>query len=461
MTSRESHLMALVVRPKIHGWCGELLDKKASGFFRCLFTYLGKTPDLISIKHLIFNGYFMANSQLDDSIEAQPQQQKSDLHRIVHAGKEILLIGTAHISRESVDTVTSTIKSEHPDCVCVELDEQRYQALRDPNRWEKLNILQVVKTKQVPFLMTNLALASFQKRMGLQTGVKPGEELAAAAQTAVDNNIAVELVDRNIRTTLLRAWRKTSLWKKLNLMATLLAGMFEDPKLDEEELSNLRQSDNLSAMLEEMGDLLPAAKKILVDERDQWMAHHIQLAKGDKIVAVVGAAHIPGIKRCLNNPISAEEITELGSIPAKPTISKIIPWLIPGIVVMMFIIGFFFGDRSNLLEAATAWIVANGALSALGALIACGHPLTILSAFVAAPLTSLNPTIGAGFVTGFVQALVAPPTVKDMEQVSDDIASLRGWWHNRVTRVLLVFFFSSLGSTIGTFVAFGWLKDLL
>lgn len=403
----------------------------------------------------------MANSQLNILTEPQPSQHKSDIYRIIQADKEIILIGTAHISRESVDTVTNTIQTEHPDCVCVELDEQRYQALRDRNRWEKLNILQIVKTKQIPFLMTNLALASFQKRMGLQTGVKPGEELAAAAQIAEQNNIAVALVDRNIRTTLLRAWRKTSLWKKLNLIATLVAGMFEEPKLDEEELANLRQSDNLSAMLEEMGELLPAAKKILVDERDQWMAHHIQKAAGNKIVAVVGAAHIPGIKRWLDNPLSDQEIHELGSIPEKPTISKIIPWLIPGIVIAMFIVGFCFGDRSRLLEAATAWIIANGTLSAIGAAIAFGHPLTIVSAFTAAPITSLNPTIGAGFVTAFVQALVAPPTVKDMEQVSDDIASLRGWWHNRVTRVLLVFFFSSLGSAIGTFVAFGWLKDLL
>lgn len=403
----------------------------------------------------------MANAPIEVSLDNQSQPQKSDIHHITHADKEIILIGTAHISRESVETVTRTIQTEHPDCVCVELDEQRYQALRDRNRWEKLNILQIVKTKQVPFLMTNLALASFQKRMGLQTGVKPGEELAAAAQTAEDNHIAVELVDRNIRTTLLRAWRKTSFWKKINLMATLLAGMFEEPKLDEEELANLRQSDNLSAMLEEMGELLPAAKKILVDERDQWMAHHIQQATGTKIVAVVGAAHIPGIKRCLENPLTDQDIEELGTIPEKPTISKIIPWLIPGIVIALFIIGFFFGDRSRLLEAATAWIVANGTLSAIGAIVAFGHPLTILSAFIAAPITSLNPTIGAGFITGFVQAMVAPPTVKDMERVSDDIASLRGWWNNRVTRVLLVFFFSSLGSAIGTFVAFGWLKNLV
>jgi len=403
----------------------------------------------------------MSLQQVSVSEDLSPQSSSSDIHHIQDGNREIILIGTAHISRESVETVTREIEQQQPDCVCVELDDQRYQSLKDPRRWEKLNIIQIVKAGQVPFLMANLALASFQKRMGLQTGVKPGEELAAAAQTAEENGIEVALVDRNIRVTLLRAWRKTGLWKKINLIATLFAGMFEKTELDEQELANLRKSDNLSSMLEEMGDLLPAVKEILVDERDAWMSHHIQKAPGDKILAVVGAAHVPGIKRCLENPASAEQIAEMGIIPPKPRISKVIPWLIPGVVVALFIIGFFFGDRSQLLDAASAWVIANGTLSAIGAIIACGHPLTIIAAFVAAPLTSLNPTIGAGMVTGLVQAFVAPPTVKDMEQVAEDIATTGGWWRNRVTRVILVFFFSSLGSAIGTFVAFGWLKDLL
>nr|WP_320050563.1 TraB/GumN family protein [uncultured Desulfuromonas sp.] len=398
---------------------------------------------------------------LPDTPSPQAVVESSDIHRLTHNGKELILIGTAHISRESVATVTRAIEQEQPDCVCVELDEHRYKTLKDRNRWEKLNIIEVVKTGQVPFLMANLALASFQKRMGLQTGVKPGEELAAAAQTAEKHHIRVALVDRNIRTTLLRAWRKTGFWKKMNLVATLFAGMFEKQELDEEELSQLRQSDSLSSMLEEMGELLPAAKAILVDERDAWMTYHILEAAGEKTVAVVGAAHVPGIKRCLENPPQASAIEEMGVIPAKSSLSKAIPWIIPGIVALLFVIGFFFGDRSRLLDAAAAWIIANGSLSALGALIALGHPLTVLSAFIAAPLTSLNPTVGAGFVTGLVQAMMAPPTVGDMESVSDDIAQLRGWWQNRVTRVLLVFFLSSLGSTIGTFVAFGWLKDLI
>jgi len=268
-------------------------------------------------------------------------------------------------------------------------------------------------------------------------------------------------VDRNIRTTLLRAWRKTGLWKKLNLVAALVAGLFENQQLDEEELARLRQTDTLSAMLEEMAELLPSVKTILVDERDQYMAHFIRNAPGQKIVAVVGAAHLPGILRRIQEETAPETILEISKVPEKRPLSKAIPWLIPGVVVALFVAGFFFGDRDRIAGAAIGWVMANGLLSAVGALIALGHPLTIVTAFVAAPITSLNPTIGAGMVTGLVQAFIAAPTVRDLEQVGDDLASLRGWWGNRMTRVLLVFFFSSLGSALGTVIAFHWLKDLL
>ncbi|MBE0501883.1 MAG: TraB/GumN family protein [Desulfuromonadales bacterium] len=387
----------------------------------------------------------------------------SDIHRIQLGDSEVVLIGTAHISQESIDTVRQVITAEQPDCVCIELDEQRCLALKDKNHWENLNIYQVVRKGQAAFLMANLALSSFQKRMGLQTGVKPGSELFAAIKAAEEQNATVELIDRNIRTTLLRAWRNTGLWKKINLVSVLFASMFDKTELDEEELSKLRQSDTLSAMLEELGDLLPTVKGILVDERDQYMAHHIRKAKGDKIVVVVGAAHLPGIlKRLQGDEILAgdKSIEEINSIPPKSTISKIVPWAIPGVVILLFVFGFFYGNTDRLADAAFAWILANGILSAIGAMLAFAHPLTILTAFIAAPLTSLNPTIGAGMVTGVVQAMVAAPTVHDLENVSEDMTSLRGWWSNRTTRVLLVFFLSSLGSAIGTFVAFGWLKNL-
>lgn len=385
-----------------------------------------------------------------------------DYTRLKVDDKEVILVGTAHISQDSVDTVLRTIDELLPDCVCVELDPQRYQSLINQKGWESLNLKEVIKKGQIPFLLANLALSSYQKRMGLHTGVKPGAELAAAAQNAEERGMELELVDRNIRTTLLRVWRKTGLWNKMKVMAALFASLFEKQELDEAELSRLRESDTLSNMLEEMGELLPSVKKILVDERDTYMAYHIRNAPGEKVMAVIGAAHLPGIVQQLQGEeISPETIAEITSIPEKTTLSKIIPWLIPAVVIVLFIAGFFFGNRDQIANAAAAWVLANGLLSALGVLLALGHPITAVSAFIAAPLTSLNPTIGAGFVTGTVQAFVAAPTVRDMEHVGDDLMTIKGWWQNRLARVLLVFLFSSIGSAIGTFVALGWLKDLL
>ncbi len=391
----------------------------------------------------------------------EPLTTSSDYTALRVDDKEIILVGTAHISQDSVETVVRTIDEIVPDTVCVELDTQRYQALINKKGWESLNLKDLIKKKQVPFLLSNLALSSYQKKMGLHTGVKPGAELAAAAQTAEERGMAVELVDRNIRTTLLRVWRKTGLWNKMKVVASLFGSLFEKQELNEEELAKLRESDALSGMLDEMGKILPSVKQILVDERDTYMAYHIRNAPGEKVLAVVGAAHLPGITRLLQGAeIQPEVIADISIIPPKTTFSKMVPWLIPGIVVALFVGGFFFGNRDQLANAATAWILANGLFSALGALLALGHPITILSAFVAAPITSLNPTIGAGFVTGLVQSFFAPPTVHDMEHVGEDLMTFKGWWQNRLARVLLVFLFSSLGSSIGTFVALGWLKDL-
>jgi pheromone shutdown-related protein TraB len=389
------------------------------------------------------------------------QQKPAADHTSIRVGeKEIFLVGTAHISQASVDTVIRAIDELQPDTVCVELDAQRYQSLINQTGWESLNLKDVIRKGQMPFLLANLALSSYQKRMGLQTGVKPGAELAAAAHAAVEKGLGMELVDRNIRTTLLRVWRKTGLWNKMKVMAALFGSLFEKQELGEAELARLRESDTLSSMLEEMGELLPSVKQILVDERDTYMAYHIKNAPGSRILAVIGAAHQPGIERQLQRDITPETIAEISVVPPKSRLSRVIPWLIPGIVIALFIGGFFFGNREQFADAAIAWILANGVLSAIGALLAWGHPVTVLSAFLAAPITSLNPTIGAGFVTGLVQALVAAPTVRDMELVGEDLVTIRGWWNNRLARVMLVFLFSSIGSAAGTFIALGWLKNM-
>lgn len=383
----------------------------------------------------------------------------ADLQRIFLPGREIILIGTAHVSQESVDVVRQIIASEEPDRVCVELDSQRYEALKDDKRWQSLNLVQVIRSGQGSFLLANLALVSFQKRMGLQTGVRPGAELMAAATDAEERGIALSLVDRNIRTTLLRAWRMTGFWKRMNILSALLAGLFDSTKIDEAELARLRQSDALTGMIEEMGSALPSVKAILIDERDRYMAHNIRCADGNKLVAVVGAAHVPGILRHFDSD-AQDDISALDLIPEPSFAARASAWLIPGLIVVVFIAGFFIGDKDRLMDAALAWILCTGSLSALGTAAALGHPLTILTAFVAAPITTLHPALGVGFFTGLTQAWIVPPTVRDLEHVSDDVVTLHGWWHNRVTRVLLVFFFSSLGASAGLFLALRWLSKV-
>ncbi|RAL23819.1 TraB family protein [Lujinxingia litoralis] len=393
--------------------------------------------------------------------DALATQAEADITRLTVDGKSITLIGTAHISQESVETVRRLISAEEPDTVCVELDEERYRAMTEEQNFDELDLREIIKKGQLVFLMARLALASFQKRMGSYTGVKPGAEMAAAIELANELDLKVELVDRNVRTTLLRAWRKTSFWRRSALAMSLAGGLFERNEIGEEQLAELRQSQNIGAILDQLGDAMPSVKTVLVDERDLFMAHHIRNAPGQRITAVVGAAHVPGLIRRLNAADLPDAVAEVDVVPPRSTLSKMLPWIIPALVIAVFVLGFFRADPGEMQEAAVAWVLANGTLSALGTLIALGHPLTILAAFIAAPLTSLNPTVGAGMVTAFVQTFLAPPRVRDLESFGDDIADWRGWWKNRMARVFLVFFLSSFGSSLGTFVAFGWLKNLL
>jgi pheromone shutdown-related protein TraB len=384
-----------------------------------------------------------------------------DITRIQLGDKEIVLIGTAHISQESVDTVEQVIEAEQPDTVAVELDEERFKSLRSEANWEDLDLIEIIKKGQLTFLLARLALTAFQKRMGGYTGVKPGAEMTAAIDAAEAKNMRVELIDRNVRTTLVRAWRTTPWWRRAELAMMLIMGVFQRGEVSEEELSELREMQNISVILDQLGEALPEVKGVLVDERDTYMAHKLQQIDAQKVVAVVGAAHKPGILRQIRDDIAQTHIDDIEAVPPKHSLSKALPWILPAIVIGLFVWGFFNADQGEFQDAALAWVLANGILSAVGTMIALGHPFTIVAAFIAAPLTSLNPTVGAGMVTALVQTLVASPKVSDFQTIGDDIAELKGWWGNRLGRVLLVFLLSSLGSTIGTFAAFGWLKDLL
>lgn len=371
---------------------------------------------------------------------------------VIHQdNKTILLVGTAHVSQQSADLVKQIIQQEKPDTVCIELDEKRYEALAKRQRWENLDLKEIIRKKQLATLLVNLILSSYQKRLGGQLGVMPGTELLTAAIIAKENNCTIELCDRDIRITLRRAWHATSFFKKSYLAASLLASLFDTTELDEEKMAELRKKDVLSELMEEIGATLPSAKKALIDERDIFMAEKIKAAPGKRLVAVIGAGHVTGICKVILQD-NKDKMDEISSIPPVSNTLKIVGWSIPAAIIFSIVlIGFQKGFNeagSNLIY----WILANGIPAAIGAMIAWAHPATIFSAFAAAPITSLTPVIGAGYVTAFVQTMKRPPVVKEFEAVAHDIGTFRGWWQNKLLRIFLVFILTGMGSVIGTWV---------
>ncbi len=383
------------------------------------------------------------------------EKQSNDIHKITFDNnKELYLIGTAHVSAESVDIVEKTIQEIKPDTIAVELDSQRLEVMKNKKKYEETDIIQIIKSKKVLFFIAQLVLSSYQKRIAKKLGIKPGAEFKKAINLAEESNSRLVLADRNISITLKRIARSLSFWNKIKLFVSLFFIGGEEKNIDEEKISEIKESANLASLIEEMGKAMPIIKTILLDERNTYLAAKIKEGLGQKNVAVVGAAHVPGILECLKNDISNKELEELEVIPPKSNYSKIIPWIIPVIIVALFVLGFAYGNYEQLKQAALYWILVNGILTAIGCILAFAHPITIIVGFIAAPITSLNPTIGAGMVVGLVQLFLVRPKVKDFEKASDDISNIKGLWSNRLTRALLVFVFASIGSSIGTFAAF-------
>ena len=375
----------------------------------------------------------------------------SDVVRLRVAGREFVLVGTAHVSRESTDLVRQVIEAERPDCVCVELDRQRYEALSQQRRWESLDLKQVIRDKQLGTLLANLLLSSYQKKLGGALGVTPGTELLEATRVAEALEIPVVLCDRDVRVTLRRAWRSMSLFRKAYLTTSLIAGAFERPELTEEDLRRLRDQDTLSELMRELGEAFPNLKRVLIDERDAYLAHKMRESRGRRVVAVIGAGHVRGIRQALleDRPV---DLAAVESVPPVSRAWKWVGWGIPvailgSIAAIAWTKGAEMAGR-NLLY----WVLANGIPSTVGAAAALAHPLTIVSAFFVAPVTSLTPVIGAGYVLAFAQAYLCPPMVRELQNVADDASSPQRWWRNRLLRILLVFVFTTLGSMIGTYV---------
>ena len=378
------------------------------------------------------------------------KDETNNIHSLFWEEKEIILVGTAHVSKESAQLVGGVIESEKPDTVCIELCEARYQSIRQKEKWLDTDIIKVIKEKKSFLLLSNLLLASFQKRIADKFDIVPGAEMIKAIDAAEAVGARIHLADRNIRITLAKTWRAMGLWGKIKLLFHLLLSMGEIEEITEKDIEKMQQQDVLESLLADVGKSLPVLRDILIDERDQYLTHKIRTAPGHKIVAVVGAGHVPGIKKYWNEEI---DINRLNQIPPKGKLSGLLKWIIPLGILVLFVWGFYHGGTHVGTNMITWWIMANGILAGLGAAIALAHPLTILSSILAAPLTSLNPMIAAGWVSGLVEAVSRKPKVRDFENLSSDILSVKGFWKNKITRILLVVVFTNLGSAIGTFVA--------
>jgi len=367
-------------------------------------------------------------------------------------GKEILLIGTAHVSRQSARLVADTIHEQTPDTVCVELCDTRLASLKDADKWRNMDIVKVIKEKKALLLLMNLILASFQKKMADKFGIKPGQEMINAIKAAEDINALIVPSDREIQITLSRVWRGMGLWEKLKFMFSLIFSLGASDDIEEEDIEKMKQEDILQTLLSDVKKTHPIIEKSLINERDQFLAEKIRTAPGDKIVAVVGAAHTPGIKRYLagNEKI---DLDELNQVPPAGKTGTILKWAIPTAILLLFVAGFLMEGKNAGTDMIWIWIAANGIFAGIGAILALAHPLTIISSVVAAPLTSLNPMIAAGWVSGLVEAFSRKPKVKDLEAIPRDIGSIKGFWRNNVTRILLVVIFTNLGSAVGTWTA--------
>jgi len=379
-----------------------------------------------------------------------PVEENKNIHRIKTADREIILVGTAHVSRDSADLVEKVIEEEHPDTVCVELCQSRYNAITQKANWEEMDILKIIRKKQTSLLLSQLIMASFQKKLAEKFNINPGEEMIRAINKAEETGAQIVLADRDIRTTMKRTWRNMRFLNKLRFIFELISSIFLSEDITEEDIEKLKERDALELALQTFGKELPEIKTTLIDERDQFLAHSIAGASGDRIVAVVGAGHVPGILKNLDRDI---DISAINEVPPKGKVGRFVGWGISLAVIGLIIAGFFHSGSAAGLNMIKWWFLVNGICAGLGAAVMLAHPLTIIVSIVAAPLTSINPMIAAGWVAGLTEALLRKPRVKDFMDMKTDISSIKGFWHNKITRILLLIAFVNIGSSIGTFAA--------
>jgi len=386
-------------------------------------------------------------------------------HRLTFLdGRQIILVGTAHVSKESVDEVSAYIDSEEPDHICLELDDGRFKNKEEKSSWSNMDIKKVLKEGKGFLLVANMALASFQKRMGNQTDSAPGEEILGAARIAKEREIPYSLCDRDIQITFKRAWRLSNLWNKAKLIATIISAVFSNEKISKEDLEELKKGDVMQNMMDEMAKELPAVKAVLIDERDRYLATSIFLAPGDKKLAVIGAGHQNGIIKTMEKLESGElgtNLDDISDVPPAGKAGKILAWSFPILIIGFLLYGFITFGQQEGIKMFGYWLAVNMSFTALGAILSLAHPVNILVSILSAPLTSLHPGIGIGMVSGLMEATLRKPKVKDFENLSDDAITFKGWYKNRVLHILLVFLLTSFGASIGNVVVFPILLKMM
>ena len=374
---------------------------------------------------------------------------ESNIIQINYQDKLITLIPTAHVSKNSVELVNETIDEVKPDCICIELDQDRYNTLTEPEKYRQTDVVKIIKDKQVGMMLVNLILANYQRKLAVNLNNKSGSEMLAAISKAKENNITLVMADRKIKTTFARIWSNQNFFDKIKLLTGIISAIFDDEKLSEEDIAQLQDKDMLNAALNEISQQFSKIKEVLVDERDKYLAYKIKHAPGKNIVAVLGAAHCVNVPNYIQQDYS---IAEYDKVKEKTKLQKMSGWIIPILIVIAIILCFRV-DSNVGLKQIESWILINGSLSAIGVLIAGGHLVSALVAFIAAPITSLNPLLAAGWFAGLLEAKICKPTVADFDSLSEDLNTFKGFRTNKVTKILLVVALANLGSTLGTFIA--------
>lgn len=375
--------------------------------------------------------------------------------RLTYGDREYLLVGTAHVSSASIEEVRTVIREKRPDTVGVEIDPGRYKSLSEPQNWQKLDIFQVLREKKGFLLMANLALSTFQKRIGVDLETKPGQEMLAAVDAAAEVGATSVFIDREVQITLRRAWRKSSFLGKNKLLALLFGSVFDDEKIDSAKIENLKKKNELEGMMDELAKELPTVKKVLIDERDQFLATSLFLTSGKKVVAVVGAGHVPGMVRWLSDLHGgsvAPDLTEISTVPGPSWWSRVWPYLIPLAFFGILLSGFVTQGWDAFQKILVTVAVTTSGFAALGSILALAHPVTILVAIVAAPFAAFfHPLVHVAYFTGFSEAALRKPRVSDLERLSDDAMKFTGYYKNRLLRILLVVLLSTIGATVGMY----------